>query len=111
MVKLPCSQWAEVSIDKLRDYCLNPAHEEGRNKAKGFASRLGITASERLALRAWLLEAARGEVALPLPGDQYGQRFAIDFPVVWQRRRAVVRSLWILERGTSAPRLTSCCVL
>lgn len=30
-----------VDIAKLRDYCLNPLHDEGKHKARVFASALG----------------------------------------------------------------------
>lgn len=111
MARLPYAERAEVSIDKLRDYCLNPSHEKGKHKARHFASRLGITAADRLALRGWLLQAARTEDAKPLFSDQYGQRYVIDFPIEWQGRRAIIRSGWILEHGSNTPRLTTCFVV
>jgi hypothetical protein len=46
MAKLPNPDDAVVDIRKLRDYCLNPAHPRGRNKARVFASVLGLTASD-----------------------------------------------------------------
>lgn len=111
MAKLPCAEWAEVSMEKLRDYCLNPAHEMGRSKARAFASRLGMTARDRLVLGGRLLQAAHTEEALPAYEDQYGRRFKVDLVVDWQGSCAVVRSAWILERGATTPRLTSCFVL
>ena len=111
MAKLPCADDAEVSIDKLRDFCLSPTHEEGQYKARVFASRLGLNAQDRLALRGWLLRAVQGEEATLFCGDQYGWRYTVDFTLTWQGRRAVVRSLWIHERGAVTSRLLSCFVL
>lgn len=111
MAKVPFAERAEVSIHKLRDYCLNPFHEEGRHKARVFAARIGMTAADRLALRGLLLRAVLTEQATLSFRDQYGQRYAVDVCLEWQGRRAVIRSSWILERGSDTPRLTTCFVL
>jgi len=108
---VPFAERADVSMNKLRDYCLNPLHEEGRHKARVFAARLGMTAGDRLALRGLLLRAVLTEQATLSFRDQYGQRYAVDFSLVWQGRRADLRSAWILERGSDTPRLTACYVL
>ena len=42
-VPLPNPDRAVVDLAKLRDYCLNPQHEEGKHKARVFASALGLT--------------------------------------------------------------------
>ena len=57
-VKLPNSDRAVVDIAKLRDYCLNPGYEDGRHKARVFASALGIRQGQAEWLRDRLLEAA-----------------------------------------------------
>lgn len=108
---LPFGDRAEVSIQKLRDYCLNPLHDEGKNKARVFAATLGMTAADAGALREILLEAARTGDAYPGYRDAYGQRYSVDVEVEWCGRRAIIRSGWILEHGSEIPRLTSCYVL
>ncbi|WP_200235400.1 DUF6883 domain-containing protein [Thiohalocapsa halophila] len=45
-MKLPNANQAVVDLEKLRGYCLNPAHPRGRHKARVFAAALGITAGE-----------------------------------------------------------------
>ena len=42
--------------------------------------------------------------------DNYGQRFHADVPVTGKSGRAIVRTGWILLKGESAPRLTTCFV-
>lgn len=108
---IPYAERAEVSIYKLRDYCLNPLHDEGKHKARVFASALGMTAADAEPLRDLLLQAVRTQDALSGYEDAYGQRYMVDFQMEWRGRRARVRSAWILEHGSTAPRLTSCYVL
>jgi len=52
-VKLPNADNAVVEAAKLRDYCLNPAHPEGRHKARVFRSALGVGQEQA----EWLREA------------------------------------------------------
>jgi hypothetical protein len=110
-VLIPHADRAEVSLAKLRDYCLNPLHDEGKHKARVFASALGITAADAGALRNRLLEAVKTHDAQIGPRDAYGQRYTVDLQVEWGGRRAIIRSGWILEHGSDVPRLTSCYVL
>jgi hypothetical protein len=110
-MKIPHANRAEVSIRKLRDYCLNPLHDEGKHKARVFSSVLGMTASDAEQLRDRLLEAVRTQDAQPGYLDAFGQRYTMDLQVEWRGRRAIIRSGWILEHGSDVPRLTSCFVL
>ena len=59
-MKLPNAHRAVVDVMKLRDYCLNPRHEDGKHKARVFASALGLNETDAEWLRDRLLEAARG---------------------------------------------------
>lgn len=40
---IPNAKNAVVDIRKLRDYCLNPEHDDGKHKARLFSSVLGMT--------------------------------------------------------------------
>ena len=110
-MKLPNSKRAVVEIAKVRDYCLNVAHPEGRHKARVFRAVLGIGPAEshmlqdRLPAAALDQEAAAGEV------DQFGHRYVIDFPLEHAGRRALVRAAWIVHTNEDFPRLTSCYIL
>jgi hypothetical protein len=53
---IPNAENAVVDIRKLRGYCLNSAHDDGKNKARLFSSILGMTAEDAEALRQILLE-------------------------------------------------------
>jgi hypothetical protein len=110
-LRVPYADHAEVSIRKLRDYCLSPLHDEGKHKARVFASVLGMTAADAEPLRELLLKAVQTQEAQIGFRDAFGQRYAVDVLVEWSGKRAMVRSGWILEHGSDIPRLTSCYVL
>lgn len=108
---LPNGENATVDIRKLRDYCLNPDNPRGSNKARVFASALGVTANEAELLRTQLLNAARITEVRFGERDEYGQRYTMDFEMVTEVGKAVVRSGWIILHGENNPRLTTCYVL
>jgi hypothetical protein len=109
-MRLPNGEHAIVDIRKLLEYCLNPRHPRGRNKARVFAS-VGIRDADAEQLRIALLAAA-GENEAQLGGaDVYGRRYVIDFDLVRQDTIVRIRSTWIVRIGDDLPRLTSCYVL
>ena len=110
-MKLPGGAEAIVDISKLRDYCLDPHHPRGRHKARVFLSTLGLGQADAGILRLALLKAAREADAVPGRADEYGVRYTVDCRIIHGSREATVRSAWIILRGESASRLTSCFVL
>lgn len=56
-MQLPNADQAVLDIDKLRDYCLNPNHEEGKHKARQFRAKLGIELQDAERLREVILDA------------------------------------------------------
>lgn len=107
-MKLPNAEHAVADIRKLCDYCLNPQHDEGKHKARLFAAALGITADNAEELQAALLRAVVTHEASLGRCDAYGQRYLVDFIMIWQNRRSMIRSAWIIEHGSEIPRLTTC---
>ena len=105
---LPNAERAIVDIRKLRDYCLHPLHDEGQHKARLFATTLGMTADDAEDWRDLLLEAVITHEAHLGRRDTYGQRYMVDCQVVWQDKRAIIRSGWIIEYDSDTPRLTTC---
>lgn len=110
-MKLPNPDRAGVDIRKLRDYCLNPDSPKGRNKARVFASALGLIRRDADLLRRALLAAAREQEAVPGEADDYGQRYTLDFPLETATGRRQVRSGWMVRHGEDFPRLTTCYVV
>jgi hypothetical protein len=109
-MKLPNGEHAVVDLRKLLEYCLNPQHPRGRNKARVFAA-VGIREADAEELRAALLAAAGGAETEPGVANLYGQRYIIDFDLVRQGKVVRIRSTWIVRAGDDLPRLTSCYVL
>jgi hypothetical protein len=105
---LPNAENAIVDIRKLRDYCLNLEHNDGKHKARLFVSCLGMTAANAEELRQILLEVVQTQEARSGRQDEFGQRYTIDFTIEWQNRSATLRSGWIIERASEIPRLTTC---
>jgi len=103
---IPNAERAVVDIRKLRDYCLNPLHDDGKHKARLFAA-IGITATDAEALREVLLQIVKTHEARLGRRDAYGQRYTVDFSLTWSGKQAVIRSGWIIEHETETPRLTT----
>jgi hypothetical protein len=76
-----------------------------------FRTMLGMRRDDAATLRAALLVAARAEDADAVEGDQYGNRYVLDFLLRHLGREAWVRSAWIIRQSEDFPRLTSCYVL
>ncbi len=100
-----------MPIEKLRDYCLNRAHEVGGHKAYIFESVLGLTAADARRLQQMLISVAQDREAVLGKRNAYGQRYIIDFEMTTAIGTAVVRSTWIILTGEDVPRLTSCYIL
>ncbi|PZO45397.1 MAG: hypothetical protein DCF17_01465 [Shackletoniella antarctica] len=105
---VPNAKFAVVDIRKLRDYCLNLNHDDGKHKARLFLAILGMTSDQAEELRQILLGVIQTEAAQIGRKDEFGQRYTIDFEIEWQNKRAVLRSGWIIENGSYIPRLTTC---
>ena len=109
-MKMPGGEAAIVDLEKLTGYCLNSEHPRGKHKARVFATALGFTARNADELRAALLTAAATADAQPVASDRFGDRYVLEFEIIGPRDARVVKSAWIVRRGESSPRLTSCFV-
>jgi hypothetical protein len=74
---LPNGKNADLGT-KLIDYVLNPEHRDGKNKARVFASALGITQSNAGLLERALRDAAGRSDSAESKGDNgYGEVFVL----------------------------------
>jgi hypothetical protein len=108
LMLIPYSENAVVDIRKLRDYCLNLEHDDGKHKARLFLSKLGMTADNAEGLRQILLAIVKTQSAQLGRRDEFGQRYTLDFRLEWQNRVATLRSGWIIEHNSEIPKLTTC---
>ena len=95
---------------KLKDYCLNPHHEDGKHRARVFASALGLHRADAEWLRARHLDAAARDPAMVVSESRFGTLFVIDFLLTAPSGSAAVRSGWIVRYSEEFPRLTTCYV-
>ena len=112
-MKLPNGENAVVDIAKLRDYCLNPNHPEGKHKARRFKEKLGFEMNDAERLRQAILEAILTVDATERRPTPYGRRFTVDFSLSVPEGKyilstALVRTAWIIRNEEDFPRLTTC---
>lgn len=105
-MKLPNGRQAEISMQKLIGYCLNPEHPRGKNKAKVFESALGITATNANILQELVKQAAiAGEVSQQ-KSTPFGQEFKVDWTVP-NTDGIELRTIWEITTSNPNPRLIS----
>jgi hypothetical protein len=109
--RLPNGGHAILDMRKIEDYCLDPSHPRGRHKARVFREALDLQRSNAPWLRDALLEAARSAEAFQLGEDVWGTHWRLDATVTRQGKSVVVRTIWIVRTGESAPRFVTCWVL
>jgi hypothetical protein len=109
--RLPYSGEAILDIRKIEDYCLNPSHPRGRHKARVFRDALELQRSDAAWLRDAILEAVRSTEPSQGMTDAWGTYWQLDATIGRQGRTAVVRTIWIVRTGESAPRFITCWVL
>jgi 3-phenylpropionate/cinnamic acid dioxygenase small subunit len=112
-MKPPNAENAVVDIAKLRDYCLNPNHPEGKHKARVFQEKLGIVREDAEQLRQAILEAILTAVTTEQEPSEYGRRFIVDFQVSRPEGQIImstawVRTAWIIRNDEDFPRMTTC---
>jgi hypothetical protein len=110
-MRLPYADRADLGT-KLEDYVLNPAHREGRHKARVFESALGITLANSDVLRQAILSAAdTSNNAESLGNNGHGDIYILRFPLQTGKAVATVLTAWIVRDGEDFPRLTTCYIL
>lgn len=110
-IRLRHGDKAVLDIRKIENYCLDPTHPRGRHKARVFRDSLDLQRRGAAWLRRVLLEAACTGDALKVGEDAWGTQWRVDATIRRQRKSAVVRTIWIIRTGESAPRFVTCWVL
>ena len=104
-MELPFKDSLCVDQSKVTGYLLNEA--TGRGKATFFL-RLGFRLEAWETLAAALKAQARDNVVTSMIDSPYGKRYSVDGTIETpdnRQPRPKVRTVWILETGTQAPRL------
>lgn len=109
-MRLPNHEQAIIDLFKLRGYCLNPEHPEGRHKARVFASALGIGSADAEWLRDAILSIVGEAEVSNVEETPFGVRLDVDVLLERNGRTATVRTGWIIRKSDNIPRLASCFV-
>ena len=104
-MKLPNAAHARVDRKKIIEYLLCATHPDGKSKAE-FFGRFGFRVQEWKILAGSLLEHARSHSVVNAVDSTFGTRYTIDGPLdAPDGRKPRVRSVWIVEKGSTTPRL------
>jgi hypothetical protein len=101
---LPNYERAIIPRSKLEDYALNPAHTDGRHKARLFKSMLGFEKADWQKLEKVILDELPYHEAVVSRADKWGEFYSVSLPVVGRNgKTAVVQTIWKIETGTDYP--------
>ena len=106
MPKLPNAEHAVIPMKKLVDYCLNPDHPRGKDKARVFAAVLSLTRSDAAQLANLVQQAARQGEVTKEEQSPFGHYYRLDWPIA-DKEEVVLRTIWEIRLGETIPRLVS----
>jgi hypothetical protein len=104
-MRLPNAQEARIDRNKIAGYLLCRTHPDGKSKAD-FFGRFGFTSTKwEVFAEAMRIHAQKNETTKCVETG-HGKRNSIDGTLeVPDGRRPMVRTVWIVETGKTAPRL------
>jgi len=104
-VTLPHADQARVEREKITEYLLSPLHPDGSHKAEFFTQYGFHVEHWKVLQEAVRTHGARHPVVKTVE-SAYGTRYAIDGVLESpDGRHPLVRTVWMIEKGDSAPRL------
>ena len=104
-MELPFPDSLRVDEAKITGYLLNEATSRGKAT---FFLRLGFRPEEWTVLAEALKAQARGNLVASVVESRYGKRYSVDGVIETPDKRQPrpnLRTVWILETGSNAPRL------
>lgn len=107
---LPNADKAIIKTEKISDYVLNLDHFEGKNKARVFASVLGLKKENTVELINAIREAILKNDAIKQFESEYGTKYTVDFQFSFNNKTATIRSGWLIEKNGDTARLITCYV-
>jgi hypothetical protein len=97
----------ELNPAKITGYAMNPDHPVGRNKYRVIHSATGLDVADAATIEDQIREGVRNGNPVPGKVDQYGQRWAVDVPLAGPSGTIMVRTAWIVDAGSTIPRLVT----
>jgi hypothetical protein len=106
-MKLPNSENAIVADAKLTEYLLSTTHPEGKDKAVIFYSR-GFSLYRLDELRMSLKNLAKENEVSKVMETIHGMKYVVEGLLETPDERGIVlRTIWMVDRGGTIPRLVS----
>lgn len=106
-MRLPHALDAVIPREKLADYLLSSAHPTGRGKA-WFFQRFGFRAQAWEVLAHALRRHASTQDVVKAERTPFGLRYTVEGPLQCpDGRKALVRSVWLTETGSTVPRFVT----
>lgn len=105
---LPNAEKAIINAEKITNYVLSLEHFEGKNKARVFASVLGLTKLNAADLIKAIREAIVRTEAVMKSESEYGTKYTVDFRFTFNNKTCTIRTGWIVEKKDTIPRLITC---
>ncbi len=108
-MKLRNGHLAAVDRSKVVDYLLNEAHPDNGGKARFFVS-LGFSREDPEPLMKALRDLADQGDVVHSSKSVHGEKYVVDGTLsghTQESRRPSVRTVWIIDRGETLPRLVT----
>ena len=107
MVKLPYAERALVDREKITDYLLSPTHPDGGSK-RAFFTSYGFRAEDWQVFAEALCKHGQTHPVVKVVDSNYGSRYSINGVLETpDGRHPLVRTVWILGKGSTEPRLVT----
>ena len=101
---LPKYEKAVIPRAKLEEYALNPAHKDGRHKARLFKSILGFEKADWQTLVKLILDELPYHEAVLSREDKWGKFYSVTLPIIGPNgNTAVVQTIWKIATETGYP--------
>ena len=104
-MKLPNADHLRVDRRKITEYLLSPTHPDGHSKSE-FFTRFGFSLEHWQLLAEALREHGSTHPVVKAVETPYGTRYIIEGRLVSpDSLHPLIRTVWIIEKGETSPRL------
>jgi hypothetical protein len=97
----------DIDPKNVTDYAMNPDHPVSGNKYRVINSKTGMDTQDASLIEQQIRDGVRSGTPILGKADQYGQRWAEDEPLTGPKGTTIVRTAWILDAGSTTPRMVT----
>jgi uncharacterized protein YukE len=98
---------AEPDPAKISRYAMNPEHPTGRHKYRVIHSVTGLDVGDAALIEHQIRDGVRSGTPIVGKADRYGRRWAVDVLLTGPSGSITVRTAWIVDPGSTAPRMVT----